>query len=60
MIAHTWVTLEQDPLSREHWFGLYRPDGTPTASGRAYRSAVSRALDSDDDGYGPASAPCER
>lgn len=42
VVAHTWVTLEQDPASREHWFGLYHPDATPTASGKAYAAAVGR------------------
>ncbi len=60
VIAHTWVSLEQDPTSREHWFGLYHPDVVPTASGSAYRSAVNRALDGEYRRYGPASAPCER
>jgi hypothetical protein len=60
VIAHTWVTLEQDPTSREHWFGLYHPDATPTASGRAYGRAVRRVLDGENRRYGPASAPCKR
>ena len=60
IIAHTWVSLEQDPLNREHWFGLYHPDAIPTTSARAYRTAVSRVLESGDRGYGPAGAPCQR
>lgn len=58
VIAHTWVTLEQDPANREHWFGLYRPDGTPTNSARAYREAMRRAKSSGPRRYGPADAPC--
>lgn len=41
-IAHTWVGSERRPDAREDWFGLYRPDGQPTASGLAYAEAVQR------------------
>lgn len=54
VVAHTWVTLEQDPASREHWFGLYHPDATPTASGRAYTAAVGRL---EREGARPVAAP---
>jgi hypothetical protein len=33
---HTLVTAEQDPSNHEDWYGLYHPDGSPSASALAY------------------------
>jgi hypothetical protein len=40
LIVHTWASREQWPAVGEDWYGLFHPDGTPTASG----TALGRAL----------------
>jgi hypothetical protein len=41
---HTWITNERDPGNAEDWYGLFHPDGTPSATEAAY-SLTARALE---------------
>jgi hypothetical protein len=61
VIVHTWITLERDRADREQWFGIYHPNGQPTAAGKAYADAISRLRkDRSADFRGLSGAPCGR
>jgi hypothetical protein len=41
LLVHTWTTREQWPSVSEDWYGLFHPDGTPSASGTAFAQALA-------------------
>jgi hypothetical protein len=41
LLVHTWTTREQWPTVSEDWYGLFHPNGTPTASGTAFARALA-------------------
>ena len=41
LLVHTWMTREQWPAVSEDWYGLFHPDGTPSASGSAFARALA-------------------
>jgi hypothetical protein len=41
LLVHTWMTREQWPTVSEDWYGLFHPDGTPSASGTAFARALA-------------------
>jgi hypothetical protein len=41
LLVHTWMTREQWPKVSEDWYGLFHPDGTPSASGTAFARALA-------------------
>jgi hypothetical protein len=42
MTLFTWTSAMSDPVEQEDWFGIERPDLTPTRAVRAYSAAVGR------------------
>jgi hypothetical protein len=41
LLVHTWSSREQWPTVSEDWYGLFHPDGTPSASGTAFAQALA-------------------
>lgn len=41
VIPYTWTTPESNPDDIEDWYGMYHPDGTHSATSRAYAEVVA-------------------
>ena len=44
VIPYTWTTPESNPSDIEDWYGMFHPDGTHSATSRAYEHVVRERL----------------
>lgn len=45
VVIHTWTSPRRDPADAEQWFGLYRPDATPTAAAAGLKDALGKTAE---------------
>jgi hypothetical protein len=42
VVPYTWTTPERNPAQSEDWYGIRRPDGSPTPTSDAFERVVAR------------------